>query len=106
VCLALLAALSVTTALPGSAASVSRVELVEDTGVIHAIDYGRNQMIIDGVRFSVSAGARIRIRGDTGTFTGLVKGMKVSYVFENRSRTNRVIMVLEQLPDNTIIERN
>ena len=92
--------------LPVLTHAIDRVEMVEDEGVIHRVDYGQNQMIIDGVRFAVSAGAPIRIRGDLGSFTALVRGMKVRFVYENRGPSERNIVRLDQLPDNTRLDRN
>jgi len=92
--------------LPMLTHAIDRVEMVEDEGVIHRVDYGQNQMIIDGVRFAVSAGAPIRIRGDIGSFAALVRGMKIRFVYENRGPSERNIVRLDQLPDNTRLDRN
>jgi hypothetical protein len=76
----------------------------EKTGTIQQLDFGANQMIVDGYRYRVAVDVQVEIRGSYGAFTMLQEGMKINMVYRVISESEREIITVEQLPDNSNLE--
>ncbi len=74
------------------------------TGTIQKLNFGTNSMIVDGYRYYVAPDVHVEIRGTFGAFTMLQTGMKVYMVYRLISGTEREIVEIKQLPDNTVLE--
>lgn len=86
-----------------AAQSLSAPEM-SNTGTIQKLNFGTNSMIIDGYRYYVAPDVHVEIRGTFGAFTMLQTGMKVYMVYRLISGTEREIVEIKQLPDNTVLE--
>ena len=76
----------------------------ERTGTIQQLDFGANQMIVDGYRYRVAVDVQVEIRGSYGAFTMLEEGMKINMVYRVISASDREIVRVEQLPDNANLD--
>ena len=62
--------------------------------------------MIGGLRFRFAVDARVEIAGTFGAFTMLREGMKVEYVYKRYSNSDREVVVMRQLPDDTVLPLN
>ncbi len=76
----------------------------EGTGTIQALDFGANEMIVDGYRYRMAPDVVVEIRGSYGAFTMLVEGMRINMVYRVISGSDREVIKVEQLPDNSVVE--
>ena len=74
------------------------------TGTIQELNFGTNSMIMDGIRYYTAPDVNVEIRGTFGAFTMLQTGMKVLIVYLVHSGTERELIEIKQLPDNTVLE--
>ena len=79
--------------------------IMTDRGVINALDFENNTMVIDGSGYVVPLDTTVTIRGSSGAFTLLVVGMKAEVVYKELP-TERMALQIDQLPDNTEIEES
>ena len=89
----------------GHAAQSLSVPEMSNTGTIQELNFGSNSMIIDGYRYYVAPDVHVEIRGTFGAFTMLQTGMKVYMVYRVISGTERELVEIRQLPDNTVLEK-
>ena len=86
-----------------AAQSLSAPEMSK-SGTIQELNFGSNSMIVGGYRYSVAPDVHVEIRGTFGAFTMLQTGMKVYMVYRVISGTERELVEIRQLPDNTVLE--
>ncbi len=88
----------------GHAASSYLAPEKSKTGTIQELNFGANSMIVDGNRYYVAPDVHVEIRGTFGAFTMLQTGMKIYMVYRVISGTERELIEIKQLPDNTTLE--
>ena len=84
-------------------AAESEPMVVSDRGIIRQLDFENNTMVVGGMEFVVPLDTPVTLRGTAGAFTLLVVGMKAEVVYK-QFPTERVVLTVDQLPDNTEIE--
>ena len=93
-------------------AAAEDADLVHVNGILRRMDCGSLELVIDGVRFAVSADAKVRIAGSHGALSRLRLGMKLAYAWRcrrlaaGRGETCLEILEIEQLPENAPLERS
>ena len=74
------------------------------TGTIQELNFAQNSMILSGTSYYAAPDVNVEIRGTFGAFTMLQTGMKVYIVYRLISGTQRELVEIKQLPDNTALE--
>ena len=88
-----------------SMAAAQDVPVIQEEGEIQEIDIPNNNLVIDGVVYSVALDAKVEIGGSYGAFTLLQPGMKADFSYRMFDRNTREIFELSQLPDSTPLQQ-
>ncbi|MDA1074001.1 MAG: hypothetical protein O3A63_04465 [Proteobacteria bacterium] len=78
----------------------------EGEGVIQALDFSASSITVSGLRYRVDAAATVSVQGSFGALTLLETGMKVKFVYWQKSDRERVVVELEQLPASTHMDES
>ena len=100
----LITLLATLAAFTGGQAQAGQVDEFESTGVVHRLLLDRTEVVISGLRYRVSADARVEIRGSFGAFGLLRADMKVHFRYRRYQSGRLEIFEIEQLPHNSWIE--
>ena len=84
-------------ALPLSAAAQEVPSEGEAEGEIHALNFARSTIVIQGGEYAVSPMVQVEIGGTYGAFTMLQPGMMVEYLFHRYSDGRRVIFEIKEI---------
>ncbi|MEM7001112.1 MAG: hypothetical protein AAF529_10010 [Pseudomonadota bacterium] len=66
-------------------------------GIIHAVDFAENRMIVQGVGYTVAPDFEVEIGGSYGAFTMLEPGMRVDFVYHRYPNGDRQMISLREL---------
>ena len=73
-------------------------------GVIRALDFGNNTMIVNGTSYNVAIDVQVDLGDGYGAFTMLQEGWNVEFDYRIRSSVEREIVRLRRIPPNFVIE--
>ncbi len=87
-----------------AAVCLAEAPLATAVGVIRALDFGNNTMIVNGTRFEVAIDAEVDLGDGHGAFTMLQEGWNVEFDYRVRSGLERKIVRLRRIPSIFAIE--
>ena len=89
----------------GAATADSQYPISTSVGVVEEIDLAAGLLIIEGLRYSVAMDAEVQIAGSYGSFSMLLPGMKVLFIYRRIALTEREIIDIRQIPPSVDIEQ-
>jgi len=82
--------------IQAQAAGYSVPVQLEGQGVIHALDFDQNRILVSGRSYDVSQTVHVEIAGSYGAFTMLKQGMKVRFNYlEYSDGRNEIVRLYE-----------
>ena len=99
--------LVLSTSLPLAAAAQSARDvypLSSHAGVIEDVDFASSTMVVSGYRYAVATDAEVEIGGSYGAFTMLRPGMRIAFEYLHISGSERLIVLVREVPDGVVLE--
>jgi predicted molibdopterin-dependent oxidoreductase YjgC len=91
------------TGLVGQAAAQNYPQ-ASRSGVIEALDFASSSMIVSGYQYDVGVDTRVEIGGSYGAFTMLQPGMRIRFDYLVVSRSERRMVLIQELPAHVAID--
>lgn len=73
-------------------------------GVVEAVDYAASTMVVGGYRYGVATDVEVEIGGSYGAFTLLRPGMRIAFDYLHISGSERLIVLVRELPDGVVLD--
>ena len=86
------------------AAFGAQAPVATEVGVIRALDFGHNTMIVNGISYHVAIDAEVDLGDGYGAFTMLQTGWNIEFDYLVHSAIEREIFRLRRIPPNFVIE--
>jgi hypothetical protein len=90
-------------ALVGQAAAQSHPQ-ASRAGVIEALDFASSSLIVSGYQYDVGVDTKVEIGGSYGAFTMLQPGMRIRFDYLVVSRSERRMVLIQELPAHVAID--
>jgi hypothetical protein len=87
-----------------SNAYTAEAPIATAVGVIRALDFGTNTMVVNGTQYRVAIDVQVDLGNGYGAFTMLEDGWNVEFDYKVYSGVEREIVRLRRIPDNFVIE--
>ena len=89
-----------------TAAYPAEAPIATAIGVIRALDFGHNKMIVNGTSYNVAIDAEVDLGDGHGAFTLLQEGWNVEFDYRVHSDVEGEIIRLRRIPPNFVIEES
>ncbi len=87
-----------------SNAYTAEVPIATAVGVIRALDFGANTMVVNGTQYRVAIDVQVDLGAGHGAFTMLQDGWSIEFDYTVYSDTEREIVRVLLIPANFVIE--
>lgn len=88
----------------GAQSSRDIYPLSSQAGTIDEIDYGSSTLVVGGYLYGVAGDVEVEIGGSYGAFTMLRPGMRIAFEYLHISGSERLIVLVRELPDGVLLE--
>ncbi len=85
-------------AAAAATAAPSEYPVASDSGRIESLDFAGSTMVVGGMIYAVTLDTKVEINGSYGAFTMLRVGMPIHFDYLEISRTERRMVLIQELP--------